>query len=333
MAKHRTIVVFLAALASAAFAYLWTKGPPDPTPNPPGSFSFAVFGDAPYSWWEEVQYGLVLRDLDANELGFVVNVGDLFWRPCSDELYRRSRAWFDGLRHPVIYTPGDNEWTGCWEPGSGAFRPLERLKRIRQILFADPSRSLGERPLALESQAGFEPHAEFVENARWSHQGVAFATVHLAGSDNATAAFPGRTADDDEAVKRRTRAATAWLRETFVEAGRTGAAAVVIGFHANPGFEAPVDDPDRVVFEPFLTALEEETAQFPRSVLVVHGDGHDYLVDHPLVRRTTGRRLENFTRMQVPGSPEVGWVRVTVTPAAPDPFAFEERVVPRWKYW
>jgi len=333
VAKRRTIGLLVAALASAAIVYLSTNGPPRPAPSPPGRFSFAAFGDAPYHSWEEVQYHLVLRDLEANDLAFALNVGDIFWRPCSDELYRRSLGWFNGLRHPVVYTPGDNEWMDCWEPGSGEYRPQERLERIRQIFFADPTRSLGGHPLLLASQAGREPHAAFVENARWSHEGLVFATVHLIGSDNGTIAFPGRTTDDDEAVKQRTRAATAWLRETFVEADQVGAPAVVIAFHANPGFEKPAQDPERVAFEPFLTALEEEAERFSRPILVVHGDGHEYLVDRPLVRRTSGRRLENLTRVQVPGSPEVGWVRVTVTTALPDPFTFEERVVPRWKYW
>ena len=107
---------------------------------------------------------------------------------------------------------------------------------------------------------------------------------------------------------------------------------MVIGFHGNPNFEDPPDNP-RQAFEPFLTALEEEVERFARPVLAVHGDRHDYTVDHPLVRRTTGQRLARFTRLQVPGSPAVGWVRVVVTPGADSPFAFEERVVPRWKYW
>ena len=55
-------------------------------------------------------------------------------------------------------------------------------------------------------------------------------------------------------------------------------------------------------------------------------NGHVYIVDHPLGPK-------NLTRMEVPGSPLVGWVRVTVSRDAVKPFAFEEYVVPRWKYW
>jgi hypothetical protein len=183
------------------------------------------------------------------------------------------------------------------------------------------------------SQGGGGPYPEFVENVRWTHEGMVFASVHLVGSRNGGASFPGRTAADDAAAKRRTEAATAWLQETFARAESENATAVVVAFHANPGWEEPPDDPYRASYEPFLTALEEEAERFARPVLVVQGDDHVYLVDHPLARRTTGKRLENVTRLQVPGSPDVGWVRVVVTPGTVPSFAFEKHVVPRWKYW
>jgi len=313
--------------------FLLTRGPEAPIPNPPGTFSFAVLGDAPYDVTEEMQFRLVLQALETNDLSMVIHVGDIFWRPCTDELYRRSLDWFNGLRHPVVFTPGDNEWTDCWERGSGGFAPRERLERIRQIFYNDPQRSLGGSPLSLVSQAGRGPFPEFVENARWVRDRIVFATVHIVGSKNGMKRFPARTDADDVAAKRRTEAAAWWVRETFAEAKSLQASAVVISFHANPAFEEAVDHAYRRPYEPFNTAIEEEAEQFARPVLVMHGDNHDYIVDHPLVRRTTGRRLENLTRLQVPGSPAVGWVRVVVTPGAENPFAFEPHVVPRWKYW
>ncbi len=322
--------VFLLVLV---VVFLITRGPEAPTPNPPGAFSFAVLGDAPYYAWEELQYRLVLQTLDANDLSFVIDVGDIFWRPCTDERYRQTLGEFNGLRHPVIYTPGDNEWMDCWEPGSGGFLPQDRLNRIRQIFFQNPTRSLGGTTLSLISQAGREPFHEFGENARWSHEGIVFATVHIVGSKNGMKSFPARTEADDTAARRRTEAAAAWVRETFAEARTLNASAVVLSFHGNAGLEESADDPDRQAFEPFITTVEEEAERFGRPVLLAHGDGHDYTVDQPLVRRTTGQRLENLTRLQVPGSPEVGWVRVVVTPGAETSFTFEKHVVPRWKYW
>lgn len=322
--------VFLLALV---VVFLITRGPEAPTPNPPGTFTFAVMGDAPYYAWEELQYRLVLQTLDANDLSWVIDVGDIFWRPCTDERYRQTLNEFNGLRHPVIYTPGDNEWTDCWEPGSGGFLPQDRLNQIRQTFFQNPTRSLGRAALLLVSQADREPFSEFVENARWVHEGIVFATVHIVGSKNGMKPFPARTEADDTASRRRTDAAVSWVRETFAEARNLNASAVVLSFHASAELEGPADAPYRQAFEPFIAAIEEESERFARPVLLAHGDGHEYTVDQPLVRRTTGRQLENVTRLQVPGSPAVGWVRVVVTPGAENPFAFEEHVVPRWKYW
>ncbi len=323
---------WLVVLGFLVVVFLLTRGPEAPTPNPPGTFSFAVLGDAPYYAWEEIQYRFVLQSLDAHDLGFVVHVGDIFWRPCTDEHYRQALGWLNGLRHPVIYTPGDNEWVDCWEPGSGGFVPRERLDRLRQIFFADPTRSLGGSRLSLVSQGGREPYPEFVENARWVHQGIVFATAHMPGSMNGLDTT-WRIEPPDDKAGRRTEAAAAWVRETFAEARAANASAVVLGFQANADFENPVDDSYRRAFNPFILAVEEEAERFPRPVLLAHGDGHNYTVDHPLVRRTTRRRLKNLTRLQVPGSPLVGWVRVVVAPGAESPFAFEEHVVPRWKYW
>jgi hypothetical protein len=325
-------LTFLALVVAISAALYVTAGPPQPSATPSGTFSFAVLGDAPYYVWEEIKYRLVMQDLRAHDLRVVLHVGDIFWRPCTDARYQRSLDWFNALPHPVIYTPGDNEWADCWTQAAGEFAPLERLARLRQLFYPAPT-SLGGRQVSVVTQAGRGSYTEFVENVRWTHEGLVFATVHLVGSGNARQPFPGRTRQDDEAVVRRTAAATAWLRDTFADATASGAAAVVIGFHANPSFERGVDDPERQNYEPFLNALEEETERFGKPVLVAQGDDHIYIVDQPLVRRTTGRTLENLTRLQVPGSPEVGWVRVVVTPGARPSFTFEPRVVPRWKYW
>ncbi|HZD04040.1 MAG TPA: metallophosphoesterase [Longimicrobiales bacterium] len=328
------LTISLLALGTVAWSavHLLVGELPPPTPNPPGTFSFAAMGDAPYNAFEHRRFRSVLEDLAAHDLSFVIHVGDLFWEPCTTVRYRESLEELDRLPHPVVYTPGDNEWTDCWDHRR-AFEPLERLEEIRRIFFADPTSSLGERAIPLESQSGSEAWSEYVENARWTHAGVVFATLHLVGSGNGTARWRGRTEADDEESRRRTEAAASWLHETFREAEATQATAAVLAFHGYPHFEDAADSPSRRALEPFLEALEQETEAFGRPVLVVHGDWHEYTVDHPVVRRSTGRRLANLTRLEVPGSPRVGWVRVVVDPEGREPFVFEPRVVSGWKPW
>jgi hypothetical protein len=330
----RRLVILGAALAVAA-TLVATRGIPPPTPNRPGTFSFAALGDAPYyvMHGEPLRYRLVLQDIAAHDLSLVLHVGDIFWRPCTDDRYRQTLDEFNALPHPVIYTPGDNEWADCWTRATGSFEPLERLARLRQIFFSTPMQSLGGRRVPVVSQGGREPFAEFVENVRWTYQAVIFATINLPGSRNARESFPGRSAAHDDSSTRPTDAAVTWLRDTFVAARTHDAPAVVVGFHADPAFTDPESDEYRQAYEPFLTALEEEAEQFGKPVLVTHGDSHEFIVDLPVVRRTTGRRLDNVTRLEVPGSPDIGWVRVEVNPGSRNTFTFENRVVPFWKHW
>jgi hypothetical protein len=334
--KRRSLIAaLLAAIAAAGFAALVasTRGPAPPTPNAPGTWSFAAMGDSPYTFYEDLQYRVVLADLAAHDLRFVLHVGDLFASPCTDERYEQSLGEFNQLPHPLVYTPGDNEWTDCWVYLRKSFVPLERLERLRRIFFATPTRSLGDGSLALESQGASEDYSAYVENQRWMMEGIVFTTVHMVGSTNAREDFRGRTDADSLESLRRTEAAAAWVREAFAEAKRLNAAAVVIGFHASVGIDAPAEDAFRHVFDPFLETIEEESALWAKPVLLIHGDEHIYYVDHPLTRRSTGERLGNVTRLEVPGSWDVGWVKVTVTPGAAEPWSFEKRVVPHWKYW
>ncbi len=132
-----------------------------------------------------------------------------FSHPCSDHHYERSLRWFNGLKHPLIYVPGDNEWADCWTKQEGGFDPRERLGHLRQTLYPRPASSLGRRTLTVDTQSANPEFAEFVEHARWSQSGLVFATIHVVGSANFTARFPGRTDADDHESRRRLEAAIA----------------------------------------------------------------------------------------------------------------------------
>jgi hypothetical protein len=155
------------------------------------------------------------------------------WQHCTDEAYRARRELVETIRHPVIYTPGDNEWLDCVDIAWSVEDPLERLANLRAVFFAPADRSLGKTPIAVETQSADPQHAEFVENARWAHGEVTFVTIHVVGSANGLRPFRGRTARHDEEVARRTQAAVDWLGDSFRAAGAVDAAAVVVAMHAN----------------------------------------------------------------------------------------------------
>ena len=46
---------------------------------------------------------------------------------------------------PLLYTPGDNEWTDCHRPAAGRYNPLERLDAVRATFFDALGSRLGAR--------------------------------------------------------------------------------------------------------------------------------------------------------------------------------------------
>ncbi len=103
--------------------------------------------------------------------------------------YDEDEQNFTLLRAPVVFTPGDNDWTDCDRPSNGPFSSPERLDHERQVFFSTPF-SLGRRrmrqqvqteALCLGSNGGLVP---CVENRRWSIRGVTYATLNIQGSCN-----------------------------------------------------------------------------------------------------------------------------------------------------
>jgi hypothetical protein len=75
------------------------------------------------------------------------------------------------------------------------------------------------------------------------------------------------------------------------------------------------------------------TIQFRKPVAYVHGDSHYFRIDKPLLD-STGKRLENFTRVETfgdnqgNGTNDVQWVKALVDPSSRDVFAFQAQIVP-----
>lgn len=299
--------------------------PPPADPPPAGAIAFGVYGDGPYYPWEELRARRLLADAESAGLDFLIHVGDILGAPCSDERMGDLKRRLARVDLPVVYTPGDNEWADCHASSTGGHDPLERLERLREIYFDDPSSSLGAVPMPVTSQAKDARFAEFPENARWTRGGIVFATLHVVGSFDATAQFPGRDHRHDDEVARRRAAAVAWLDAVFDEARAAGATGIVLAAHANVRLESGGGDG----YGPLVRALRDHVAGFPGDVLFVHGDSHTYRMDQPLTDGK-GRGLANFTRLETYGSPDIGWVRVVVDTVKGEVVEVEPRLMRRW---
>jgi hypothetical protein len=281
--------------------------------DPPARFSFAIIGDAPYNGFEEPVFAQMLREINREDLAFVVHIGDVKSgsSPCSDALFAKRLQQFQSVRHPFIFVPGDNEWTDCHRSGAD---PLERLAKLRELFYPDDD-SLGERKLRLERQSADPRFSEYRENVRWRIGSALFIGLNIPGSNNNL----GRTAQMDAEYARRSAANAAWLAEGFDLAQKNGDAAVFIAVQADPYFERASRRPPSAAdgYAAFRQQLLAHTLDFGKPVILIHGDTHRYRVDHPLVDPSTQKPVERFTRIESFGSPFVDWIRVSVDPAGP----------------
>lgn len=313
----RKTPLFCLTLLALWFAASQLEAQPSPSP-----LSLAVLGDAPYTPREEANFPALIEDINHDPgISFVVHVGDFKnggTTPCSDKVFLRMKEWFDLFQRPLIYTPGDNEWTDCHRWGLGGYDPSERLSRLREIFFPSDG-SLGRKTIPLARQSRTPAYGKFRENARWTAGGTVFSTLHIVGSNNNL----GRTPADDAEHRERIDATLRWMREAFALARSEKLDGVVLIMHANPYFEKRHDE--KSGFRSFLLEFEREVVAFKKPVLLIHGDTHTFRVDHPLGLQDHGRTVENFTRLESFGSPHMNWAKVTIDWRGPDFFKIEPR--------
>lgn len=307
-------VLPLLLLVALLFAAGCATRPPVDKP-----FDFALIGDTPYDAKQVTNlFPNLMRELNAADLAFVAHVGDIKAgdTPCTDDLFEARLADFQRSRHPFIYLFGDNEWTDCARLTNG-FDPEERLQKLRQLFCADDL-SLGRCRLPLARQSNDPRHAPFRENVRWERAGIHFVGLNIPGASNnhGKPEYAARNAANLD-----------WLRDAFSFAKVDNARALMILIQANPFPERGSTNRVHPGFRPLLDLLETETVAFQKPVVLVHGDSHYFRIDKPLVSSVSKRRLENFTRVETFGHPDVHWLRVTADPADPAIFTFRQQLV------
>lgn len=287
--------------------------------------AFGLFGDLPYGGGERALLPDMIAEMDADKLAFVVHDGDIKsgGGVCSDAVLLDIRSVFQASRHPLVYVPGDNEWTDCHRWSNGAYDPVERLKRLRELFFADDD-SLGRRRIRLERQSAAPGFAAYRENVRWTAGGALFVGMNVPGSSNN---YHGTTRGGGPSAEflERGKANHAWLAASFALARERKLAGILVVIQANPDFEAAAAGHPQPGFKDFIAQLRQETQAFAGRVVLVHGDTHRHRIDRPLADPRTGAAIGNFTRVETYGSPFMGWVRGTVDAADAQVFHFEAK--------
>jgi hypothetical protein len=319
------LLVAVAVCLTTALAAAAGNGTPiDASAN---TLTVAVIGDTPYGQAEVEQFPALVDSINADpKVDLVEHLGDIKTGSslCRDEYSTHIRALFDTFKDPLVYTPGDNEWTDCHRSAAGGYLPTERLAAVRATFFPEPGITLGGRKKQVLTQAV----DGFVENTLWFESRVAFATVHVVGSNNDLAPWFGaaetpaqKTAQQAE-FDSRLAADLAWIDRAFDVAEENDALGVVLGMQADMWDGVPANG-----FDAIVQRIATRAAAFDGPVLLLEGDSHRFKVDHPLAAGSplhgVTTAAPNLTRIVVEGETASEWLRLTIDPRSPGVFSFE----------
>lgn len=327
-----------AATAATASAASTASGTDAPGQSKDGHYRFAVIGDVPYGDAQVAAFPAWVDQINAApDLSFTIHVGDIKngSSQCTNEYFSMIRTQFDRFTMPLVYTPGDNEWTDCHRTNNGTFNPLERLAAIRSTFFARPGHTLSA-DMSVSSQAA----AGFPENVSFRRQGVDMATLHVVGSNNGLLPWPelGHSTPTPEQVaeeQARMDSAVAQVRSAFADARQRHDRAVALFLQADmfdPTYA--VSWADDSAFQPLVRELVAQSSSFDGEVYLFNGDSHVYNSDKPLAAGSTWLDFygvqgsaDNLTRVTVDGSSNnKDFLEVTVNRPGADHVLSWERV-------
>ena len=164
----RSLAVVLASLLAVGASV--AHGDDDDEGDERGSYAIGLWGDLPYNDLQ-AQVGVpnLIADMNSQNLKFTVHDGDLKGgnavggsvtpTTCSNALYAQSLAYFNALKAPAMFTPGDNDWTDCDRASNGSYNSLERLDYQRQFFFSTPY-SFGQQATASRTCSPARPMPE-----------------------------------------------------------------------------------------------------------------------------------------------------------------------------
>jgi len=287
-------------------------------------FSFGLMGDQPYNnLLETATDGLIQHMNQDPDVQWILHVGDIKGggEPCTNELITRRIEQLQRSQKPLLFVPGDNEWTDCHRASNGGYDSQERLSYLRQLAFAQPT-SLGRKTFTVRQQTS----PPFPEHLMWYQGRTLFISLNIPGSNNDLDAPSSRKSSKAEIQRlfnEREKAIDAWLTQAEKAfADKTSPPSeTVIAIQGNP-----IDGSGGVFnngYKNFMARLVRYIDQTGRPVLLIHGDTHRFKWDKPTLKKFGGTAQTDalFYRLEGWGHPFVNtWVKVTVNPGAELPF-------------
>ncbi len=301
MERRSAVKTLAAASAALASLGLWPRHDAEAQTQ---ALSIALIGDTPYHQGEALHVEKILADIADRPIAFCLHMGDFKSgrEVCSENLLSQRLELLSSFKRALFLSPGDNEWLDCHRAITGAWNPMERLEKLRELAFATDF-SLGRQALAVQSQRA----QGFPENQRWEAKAegrtVLFASFNIPGSRDGWAG--GSTADQ---IHERHAKNLAWLEETMVVAKHRDAPIVVLAAHADIEFV------HNGIYAPWVAHLGRICRQFPGQILYLHGDSHRFAHDRPLYDAKGA--IANLTRVESYGSPfSQFWVQIDIRPS------------------
>ncbi|GAA1283559.1 hypothetical protein Psi02_30130 [Planotetraspora silvatica] len=285
------------------------------------TYEIALIGDMPYGDIGRAQFPRVIDEINADHgIAFTVFDGDIKngSERCDQPPYDLAVKNFASFRRPLVYVPGDNEWTDCDRASNGGYDANERLALVRKMFAAKPY-SLGRQTLKLDRQS-----SAFPENVRWQYGAVTYLGLNIPGSDNNAPQFDatGKQVDGDQTEYTVRNAANLdWLDKGFAAAKAAHSKAIVIVLQADMWTTEPTAH-----FADTKRKLAQLSIAFPGQILLVNGDSHVLKIDKPLTD-ANDQAIQNVTRVQTFGSAQNHWVSAEIDPRDPDVFTFHQHIV------
>lgn len=285
------------------------------------TFKFIALGDMPYSPPQDFQrFETLIAEVNRLKPTFSIFIGDTKSGSslCSDEHNQIIKSYFSRFKTPLIYTPGDNEWTDCHRPLAGAYEPLERLEALRAVFFST-NQSMGKNTIRVQRQSDLNPKfSKYVENAYWVKNNFLFVSIHIPGSNNNNEGTESAINEYQD----RNQANLAWIDQAFNLATQRKLNGIIFAYQADMFFKASQLTSSESGYRATLEALVFRSEIFNKPVLLIHGDSHLLKIDQPLYRKNQKKVLENVLRLQVMGADQVQAVEVQVNPSQEQPFSF-----------